>query len=312
MIDSDKLNRYFRGDSSQQEKEEIQLWLEESEENNAEFMSLRALHDITLCSLPEQGIRQFNHATRKNRHILFEWTKIAAAILITFGVSYYFLNGSSNEEIKMQTLHVPAGQRAELTLTDGTKVWLNSLTTFTFPNRFTEESRRVHVDGEAYFDVKQDNKKKFTVNTGAYDIHVLGTEFNVIAYSKDTRFETSLITGSVEIEACNGSQKLLLYPGKKAYLKNNQLVTVPLLDDDLFLWRDGILNFRNERVEEILSKLELYYNIKIINQKHTIKDIRYTGKFRIDDGVEHVMNVLKIAIGLRYTRDSENNTISIN
>lgn len=312
MLDPEKLNKYFRGDSSQEEKEEVQLWIEEDEKNKTEFMSLRTLYDITLGSLPEPAIQQPNPTRKNNRKLVFEWMKIAAAVFITFMVSYFYMNNTEQEEaVEMQTLHVPAGQRAELTLADGTKVWLNALTTLTFPNRFTDSSRKVYLDGEAYFDVKHDKQRQFTVNTQKYDINVLGTEFNVTAYNRNGLFETALINGAVEIESSNGLQKLRLSPGDKAYLQDENLIVAPIQDYDTFLWRSGIISFKNERIENILSKLELYYDVDILNEKHNIKDIRYTGKFRTKDGVEHVLNVLKIPTGLNYTKDSETNQIII-
>lgn len=313
MMDPEKLNKYFRGDSSQEEKEEVQLWLEADEKNKTEFMSLRTLYDITLGSLPEPAMQRSNPARKRSRSIIYEWMKIAAAVVITFMVSYFYMNNTGgNEAVEMQTIHVPAGQRAELTLADGTKVWLNALTTLTFPNRFTDSSRKVYLDGEAYFDVKHDKERRFTVNTQKYDINVLGTEFNVTAYKRNGLFETALINGAVEIESSNGLQKLRLSPGDKAYVQDENLVVTSIQDYDTFLWRDGIISFKNERIENILNKLELYYDVDILNEKNSIKDIRYTGKFRTKDGIEHVLNVLKIPTGLTYAKDNDKNQITIN
>ena len=308
-MDAEKLNKYFRGDSSQAEKEEVQLWLEKDEKNRQEFMSLRTLYDVTLGALPE-NLDQQQPTQKKNKSIIFDWMKIAAAVVLTFMVSYYYVGGRSGE-VEMQTLHVPAGQRAELTLADGTKVWLNALTTLTFPSQFTKSARKVYLDGEAYFDVRHDDDKKFTVNVGKYNVNVLGTEFNVTAYSRKESFETSLIRGTVEIEPVSGGQRLLLTPGNKACLKGDKLVAVPIPDYDSFLWKDGIISFRNERMEDILCKLELYYDVEICNEKNTIKDIRYTGKFRIKDGIEHVLNVLKIPTGMDYVKGNDDNKIII-
>lgn len=308
-MNTEKLNKYFKGDSSQAEKEEVQLWIEENEKNKQEFMSLRTLYDISLGVLPED-LNQQQPVHKKNKNIIFEWMRIAAAVVLTFMISYYYVSGSK-EEVEMQTLHIPAGQRAELILADGTKVWLNALTTLTFPSQFTKSARKVYLDGEAYFDVKHDDDKKFTVNIGKYNVNVLGTEFNVAAYSKKELFETSLIRGAVEIETVNGGQRLLLTPGNKACLKGSKLVASPILDYDSFLWRDGIISFKNERIEDIFHKLELYYDIEICNEKNAIKDIRYTGKFRTKDGIEHVLNVLKIPTGMDYIKDSSKNKITI-
>jgi ferric-dicitrate binding protein FerR (iron transport regulator) len=312
-MNTEELEKYMAGDSSQQEKEDVQRWIEADEANRKEFATLRTLYDISLAHLPEEQ-RSLPAPERKiNRKFSVEWLKIAAAILITFACSYYFLKPSQAEEVAtMQMLHIPAGQRAELTLADGTKVWLNALTTFTFPDRFATTSREVYLDGEAYFEVAHDEAKPFAVHTEPYEIRVLGTEFNVSAYqNKNGRFETSLIKGSVEIVSPDHAQMIKLSPGNRAYEKDNLLVTGAIPDYNRFLWKKGIICFENERIEDILTQLQLYYDIEIQNDKASVKDMRYTGKFHTKDGIEHVLNVLKIPTGLRYSKDNEANIIYI-
>ncbi len=310
------LNKYIAGDASQEEKEAVQLWLEADEKNRKEFISLRTLYDITLGHLPEEKKIVAKRMGGKNRRLFTDILKIAAAVLITFTCTYYFLQSppdipQTKEVIAMQTLHVPAGQRAELTLSDGTKVWLNSLTTFTFPAKFTEENRDVYLDGEGYFDVTPQKEQLFNVKTQEHVITVWGTEFNVFAYSKNRTFETSLIDGSVEIISNNNQQNILLAPGDRAYLEGEELKTGSIRHYDYFLWKKGIISFDHERVEDILKKLELYYDIEIDNRNRRINNMRYTGKFRTKDGVEHVLKVLQVPTGLHYIKDNEKNHIQI-
>jgi ferric-dicitrate binding protein FerR (iron transport regulator) len=308
-MNEEELEKYLAGDSSQKEKEDVQQWLEADKKNLKEFMDLRILYDISLAhSSEEQRIQP-----KIKQYPLVEWMKIAAAILITFACSYYFMKPVQKEEkAVMQTLHIPAGQRAELTLTDGTKVWLNALTTFTFPDRFSSKSREVYLDGEAYFEVTPDKAKPFAVHTKPYEIRVLGTEFNVSAYNnKHGKFEASLIKGSVEIISPDKAQNITLSPGNRAYENDNRLMTGVIPDYDHFLWKKGIISFDNERVEDILNQLQLYYDIEIRNQNLSIKDMRYTGKFHTKDGIVHLLNVLKIPTGLHYSKDNETNIIQI-
>lgn len=116
---------------------------------------------------------------------------------------------------------MPAGQRAELTLSDGTKVWLNAKTTFSFPDHFDDHQRNVILDGEAYFDVAHNEKSPFVIQTEKYNVKVLGTEFNVRAYKEDEiyAFETALINGSVEIETADHAVKSNYNPKKKPMRK---------------------------------------------------------------------------------------------
>jgi ferric-dicitrate binding protein FerR (iron transport regulator) len=307
-MNTEQLEKYLAGDASQAEKESVQRWVEADEKNRKEFAALRMLYDVALAHLPveEQTGRQ---AVRP----VAEWLKIAAAILITFACSQYFFKPApAKDEAAMQTLHVPAGQRAELTLTDGTKVWLNSLTTFTFPDRFTDASREVFLDGEAYFEVMHDEAKPFSVHTLTYGIRALGTEFNVSAYSREReKFETSLIEGAVEIVSPDNARSFKLLPGNRIYGAGGRLTVDAIPDYNHFLWRKGIICFENERVGDILAQLQLYYDIDIRSENTAVNDMRYTGKFRTKDGIDHVLNVLKIPTGLRYYRDSEANFILV-
>lgn len=304
----EQLEKYLVGDASQQEKESVQQWIETDEKNRKEFATLRRLYDLALAHLPDEA-----PPVRQQKRVFGGWLKIAVAIAITFTCSYYFLKlAPAREEAAMQTLHIPAGQRAELTLTDGTKVWLNSLTTFSFPDRFSEASRDVFLEGEAYFEVAGDKTKPFSVHARSYDIRALGTEFNVIAYgSEQGKFETSLIEGEVEILSPNCDRSIKLLPGNRIYETDGRPIVDAIPNYDHFLWRKGVISFENERVEDILKQLQLYYDIDIRNENASVNNMRYTGKFRTKDGIEHVLNVLKIPTQLRYHKDDETNFILI-
>jgi ferric-dicitrate binding protein FerR (iron transport regulator) len=315
-MNKELLHKYISGDTSVEEREAVQLWIESDEKNREELMSLRILYDITLAHLPEER-GNIRASKSKNRHLFADLLKIAAAILITFTCTYYFLSPREEKQSPpagieaMQTLHVPAGQRVELTLADGTKVWLNSLSTFEFPAHFSDTSRDVYLDGEGYFEVAKDADKLFKVNTQEHIVKVLGTEFNVSAYSKNNSFETSLINGAVEIETKDTRLNIPLTPNNRVYMENGRLITASIRDYDHFLWKKGIISFNHERMENILKKLELYYDIQIENRNKRIVDVRYTGKFRIKDGIGHVLNVLRVPTGLHYSMDNEKNRILI-
>lgn len=316
MMNKELLNKYMSGDASQEEKETVQLWLEADKENREEFKALRTLYDITLGHLPEAEYADVS-SRRKHKRLITDLLKIAAAVLITFTCTCYIMRPQQDTDytmgaVTMQTLHVPAGQRAELTLSDSTKVWLNSLTTFIFPTQFTETNREVYLDGEGYFEVTHDAGKRFKVSTSEHVITVLGTEFNVTAYSKESEtFATSLIDGSVEINSRDNKQHILLTPGNQVYYQDGRLAITAIQHYDYFLWKKGIISFNHEPLKDIFRKLELYYDIRIENRNRRIENICYTGKFRTKDGIEHVLNVLQVPTNLRYQKDNELNLIRI-
>jgi len=307
----DILYQYIEGTLDQQQNEEVVRWLDEDEMNMQEFLLLRGVYDASLWNDPEPQ-SSFIHAKRYK--LLREFVKVAAIFIFAIGCSYLFLPKSiefKEPEIVMQTVYVPEGQRAEVFLADGTKVWLNAKTSLTFPNRFTDGERRVELNGEAFFDVEKDMEKHFVVFTKGYHIKVLGTEFNVKAYHQDNYFETALLKGSVEIVSDVTHQRMILTPNTYAYQKEGELVQAVLQNKDHFLWKEGIISFENESVKSIFSKLELYYDITIDLQNTKIADHSYTGKFRTKDGVEQVLKVLQLRHQFTYTKDNETNIIVI-
>lgn len=314
-MDQNILHRYIAGDATQQEKEEVARWLDADKKNMKEFLAERKLYDISIWQ--EEQIRvagkvALDKKQQTLRTVAIGLSKIAAIFILAFTLAYTFLlDKSVTEPASMQTIFVPPGQRAELTLTDGTKVWLNAKTTFTFPNKFTADGRNVTLDGEGYFDVTKDPQKPFIVKTKQYDIKVLGTEFNVTAYSASSNFETSLIRGAVEVSSSTSQAKMTLQPNTRTYVENGILKKGAIEHDTYFLWKEGLICFYDEPVDKMIEKLELYYDVKIDVQNKELLRNRYSGKFRTKDGVEHVLKVLQLNNKFTYTKDNDLNLITI-
>lgn len=314
-MDQNILHRYIAGDATQQEKEEVARWLDADKKNMKEFLAERKLYDISIWQ--EEQIRVAGKVAPDKkqqtwRTVAIGFSKIAAIFILAFTLAYTFLPDKNlTEPASMQTIFVPPGQRAELTLTDGTKVWLNAKTTFTFPNKFTADGRNVTLDGEGYFDVTKDPQKPFIVKTKQYDIKVLGTEFNVTAYSASSSFETSLIRGAVEVSSSTSQAKMTLQPNTRTYVENGILKKGAIEHDTYFLWKEGLICFYDEPVDKMIEKLELYYDVKIDVQNKELLRNRYSGKFRTKDGVEHVLKVLQLNNKFTYTKDNDLNLITI-
>lgn len=314
-MDQNILHRYIAGDATQQEKEEVARWLDADKKNMKEFLAERKLYDISIWQQEQFPVVGEVSPIKKRwtlRTVAIGLSKIAAIFILAFTLAYTFLlDKSVTEPASMQTIFVPPGQRAELTLTDGTKVWLNAKTTFTFPNKFTADGRNVTLDGEGYFDVTKDPQKPFIVKTKQYDIKVLGTEFNVTAYSASSSFETSLIRGAVEVSSSTSQAKMTLQPNTRTYVENGILKKGAIEHDTYFLWKEGLICFYDEPVDKMIEKLELYYDVKIDVQNKELLRNRYSGKFRTKDGVEHVLKVLQLNNKFTYTKDNDLNLITI-
>jgi ferric-dicitrate binding protein FerR (iron transport regulator) len=315
-MDTELLLKYIAGDCTDQEKATITIWLDSNPENMREFIALRKLYDITIWQTSPVAISELKP---KEKISIWQWkpnyievSKVAAIFLIAVLVSRFLFPVSAPENLTaMQTIFVPAGQRMEITLVDGTKVWLNAKTTFTFPNQFSNQTREVRLDGEGFFEVAGNKSKPFIVKTEKYDIKVLGTKFNLMAYSGKGIFETSLLEGSVEVLNSGGSKGILIKPNEQIFQKNGQLIITSIINMNHFLWKEGIISFENEYFPELVKKLELYFDLKIAVKNDKILKYRCTGKFRTKDGVEHILKVLQLSNKFSYKVDDKQNIITI-
>lgn len=308
------LQKYISGNATESEKRHVTEWIQETPENMREYMAQRKLHDIALWRKEPVMEKRQEKKRFSLRVIWMEATKIAAVLaIVLLGTHYWNVKHQVQGHEAFQSIYVPAGQRAELMLADGTKVWLNSRSTLTFPGEFNGEIRNVKLDGEGYFAVARNEKQPFIVETNKCNVKVLGTEFNVMAYATDSIWETSLLKGAVEIlvpgSTANGMR---LEPNTMASLKGNKLLKSPIKESDYFLWREGLLCFNNVSLREMIEKLKLYYGVDIIVNNSKILKNRYTGKFRTRDGVEHVLRVLRLNNRFTYTKNDETNVITIN
>lgn len=315
-MDQKLLYKYIAGEATSEEKEDVARWLDADGKHMKEFLAQRKLYDISIWQQEQAAAPEANYLPSAAKRPTFRslcWglARMAALFILAFTLAYSYFMHENREAVKMQTVIVPPGQRAELILTDGTKVWLNAKTTFTFPSTFTARNRQVLLDGEGYFDVTENTDQPFIVTTKRYDIKVLGTEFNVTAYSNSQVFETALLKGSVEVYSPATCSKVYLKPNTRTYEKNGELKTGRIEHQSYFLWKEGLICFFDEPVGKMIEKLELYYDIKIdVRNKELLKN-RYSGKFRTKDGVEHVLKVLQLRHKFTYTKDTDLNLITI-
>ncbi|WP_347394394.1 FecR family protein, partial [Parabacteroides leei] len=212
----------------------------------------------------------------------------------------------------MNTITVPAGQRVNLTLPDGTNVWLNACSEMKYPAAFTGDKREITLNGEAYFEVTHNADKPFLVQTNKCNIEVLGTKFNVEAYNDSKDFCTSLLEGSVKIvEREKPSDNLILTPNQQATLVNGHLSSEPIADFDLFRWKEGLICFRNMHFKELMTRFEKCYGIHIIIENTNLADYVCSGKFRISDGIDKALSILQKDAQYTFIRSKDDSAIYI-
>lgn len=304
-MNKDLLFKFFEGKSSLDEEKKIREWMEESNTNFNCFMKTRREYDIQILS----GSNVI--ASNKKKLIPLQWIVGAAATIIILIIGGIYLFNIENNIEQYNTIIVPAGQRVNLILSDNTNLWLNANTEFRYPTEFSKKNRTVYLDGEAYFEVSKDENKPFIVKTSKGDVHVTGTSFNVEAYSKFDNFNTSLFEGGVDIYI-KDNKSVTLFPNELGILENNQFLIKNITDNDHYLWKDGLISFRNKGIEEILISLEKYFDIEIQINTSNLPQHTYTGKFRHSDGVEYALRVLQKSINFYYSRDVDSGIIFIN
>jgi ferric-dicitrate binding protein FerR (iron transport regulator) len=321
----ESVRKYFQGDLSRDERIDILRRLDADAELKTEF--IRHQNMLALLEFaPVKGDRekaQADYVTfiagqkRKSmRQVLLYTFRYAAAILCLaigtwYAASLYF-SGDRTGTVAMQTLYVPAGQRLSLTLADGSVVWLNSRTKLTYPAGFNSNERHVTLEGEAWFDVAKDVRRPFIVSSGNVDVKVLGTSFNIYSYPEETISRVSLAEGSLQVYMHGGeSMGIILTPNNEAVIKGRQISVAKIPNQDYFLWRKGIYSFENETFENILKRLELYYDIHINVSDTAILQWRYTVKFRQRDGIREILNLMREVHKFSMTIDEENNVITI-
>ena len=278
-MNQDLLYKYFKGNANIEEEKQILDWVDASDENRKAFQKERMLYDIALFSEEKQSER----LKRKTRILpILQWTaRIAAVMIILFGSGLLFKDYRYNKSAQLQTVAVPAGQRAQITLADGTKVWLNSQSTLTYASNFGRQERNVLLDGEAYFEVSKNEKIPFFVNTETNKVRVVGTSFNVCAYNGSNEFETTLVTGIVDIYTLKGEKPITrLEKGEFFGLYNGKAQKKILPSYDYLRWKEGLYCFDDSPLSCMFSKLEKYYNVKITVNNPKLLDYHCTGKFK--------------------------------
>lgn len=311
------LLKYLQGKCSDEEKARVTRWLDADPNNMKEYLALRKLTDIMIWHSDAAVVAAGKSGMRRiipyGRKAVVELLKIAAIFILGLLVTRYILPGQreSDVAIAMQTLHVPAGQRAEITLEDGSRVWLNANSTLIFPTHFAGGSREVELDGEGFFDVTSDPTNPFIVNTAKYDVKVWGTRFNLLAYSESENFETALLEGAVEVLPQGHTSGYRLRPAERIYQKEGKMVVGPIRHMDYFLWTEGILSFDDASFSEVMLQLELYFDLDIDVKNKRSLSYRCSGKFRTKDGVEHILKVLQVENRFKYRIDEKLNKITI-
>lgn len=311
--------KYLRGETSAKERIDMLRWLEEDPAHMEEYKCLRQIFDATLCS--EENIPLSispSHSANLSRK---RWMQVAAAAVVFLclwaGGTWLYTNNFSvapapTELLATRTIHVPVGQRTELTLNDGTKIWLNSNTTLQIENTVGKNLRRVSLDGEAYFEVTPNKHLPFVVQTGSYEVQVLGTKFNVFAYKDRKDFSVRLYEGAVNVSDVQTDTSLRLSPNEEVKVSDDgRLVKGSFEQPESLLWLEGIYYFEDTDYETIFRQIKEYYKVDFDVRNPNVLQYRCTCKFRQEDGLKHILEVLQGIHGFEFEWSDDGQSVII-
>jgi ferric-dicitrate binding protein FerR (iron transport regulator) len=197
-------------------------------------------------------------------------------------------------EVAYNTISTPRGGQYQLVLADGTKVWLNASSSLRYPVAFAGKERSVELTGEGYFEVEKDEAMPFKVKVNAMEVDVLGTHFNVNAYSDESTIKTTLLEGAVKIK--NSHAANILSPGQQAQIaEDGRISIVNNVDmDEVVAWKDGYFQFNQADLKNIMRQISRWYDVDI-RYEGGIPDRKFGGDISRTANISEVLNILKIS-----------------
>ena len=324
--ESSVILKYIWGTASEQEKGEVDLWLKKHPENEKALLQIARIYYV--CRTQERIVSRdplkaywkvdkmlksqsyLKKYQKKDRYVIFhriviELLKVAAIALILLGGNFLLQKDDQMESLpSFQTLYVPAGQRAELILPDSTKVWLNANSKLVYPTSFKKGIRQVELDGEAYFEVRKNEKLPFDVMTKELNVKVLGTKFNFRNYDEDEEVTVNLLEGKVQLE--NYVKKMGVN-----YLSPSEKVTLNKLTGEMIIsraevknakeWTNGGLFFDEMPLSDIVKELNRSYNVKIHIADEQLTHNRFYALFnRKEQTIYNVLDIITATNQVRY------------
>lgn len=257
-------------------------------------------------------IKEWEHYKHASlyRRAYQKFSQIAAILILPVVLLsgwYLYKKGheTNNKNIPYAEIHSPLGARTHFELPDGSAGWLNAGSTLRFPVIFTGRKRMVSLDGEGFFDVKKNPKKPFVVNTGHFNVMALGTRFNVQNYDNDHTQVITLESGKVVINKVLNDHKLKrvteLIPGEQVVIhKNTGKIQKKMVNPkDYSSWKNGMLVFRSDSMEEVVKKMSRWYNANISFQDDELRTYCYRGTFK-DETLDEVLRLLKMTSPIDY------------
>lgn len=307
--------KLFSENITSDEKSTVASWLNESEENKLYFAQLRNIwqnshpafdpKEIDVTDAEEKVMNKIRGRRWTQTPVVIWWQRIAAIMIlpVIMFMGYLLINQIPHAAVTAyQEITSPYGISSKVDLPDGSTVWLNSGSKLRYPVVFASRERDVYLSGEAFFKVHSDKCHPFIVATNNVKVRATGTQFNVEAYKSDTITAVTLVEGKVIVNF-NGDSKEELFPNQRIVL-NSKINKYQLFETDAKkwgLWKDGILAFRDEPLEDVFKRIGRTYNIDIQVKDQIVARQLYRATFE-RESFEEILRLLKMSAPIQYKR----------
>lgn len=318
IMDTYFLIKYFKCTASREEEAEVRRWLAD-DPDGSHARQYREAH-LIFSGMVVHGDAAAAPARQKRlvpvRKILYS-AAVAASLAAVATLSFFWSRYDTVERLasRTETVKVPAGRSMEMTLEDGTAIWLNAGTELEYPTVFSRKARTVRViSGEVMFDVSRDEDRPFVVETFASTISVLGTKFNVTVDEENKDFSAALLRGTIKVASkFSDDEEFILKPNDMVKMTGNHLYVDKFEDaGSVECWTRGLIDVAGVPFDELMRKLERVYDVDIVIDRDDLPEVRYTwGKIRISEGLDHALSVLAKASDFTWERDMETGVVLI-
>jgi len=314
------IGRYISGIADENEIDFVETLFAHGQENSGlrnhiendweNDLQISAPSEVNLDHLLDRVHHIIRNKENKKQKLLIHrfthfYSKVAAILLLPLiiagGMTLGYFGKSSNTTMEVPVnavIHAPMGSRVSFNLPDGTVGWLNSGSSLTYSLPFNN-SRKVSLDGEGWFDVIHNEKSPFEVNAGNSKVKVLGTSFNVSAYRSSQYIEVVLQNGKVEFYSDNLAQKVDMAPSQKLVFSNGKIDLTNTDPSKYKAWTDGKLVFRGDDMAEVAGRIERWYNVKVVLADQDLKKYSFRATFE-DDSLEEVLHLLSLTSPIGY------------
>ncbi|WP_121813052.1 FecR family protein [Mucilaginibacter kameinonensis] len=210
-------------------------------------------------------------------------------------------SGNANQSAgRINTLATSKGEQYQVILPDGSHVWLNAASTLKYPVVFTGKERLVELTGEAYFEVAHNKAMPFRVKTSQQQVEVLGTHFNINAYTDEKTTATTLLEGSVKVTSASTNQKMIIKPGQQSAVSGDAMNVEEVDIDEAVAWKNGYFLFNDENLASIMKKVSRWYNVEVEYKDASLQSLVFSGTVSKYQNVSQVIKTLELTNAVHF------------